>query len=152
VNEPEVGINGAGAGRQPVAETGMHSVGLVGELVAAVVDQDLERLDGVSRSSPWSHNVTGAYVAARVHVVSRLCVGPDHTIRGHVGSEAWWLPCEDEGAILGRCGEVGPGDGRRVAHNLGALDEVLDSLLRAQAGQRREAVGRDQMDVGKLRS
>ena len=96
--------------------------------------------------------VAGAYVAARVHVVGRLCVGPDHAVRGHVGAQARGLPCEDEGAILGRGGEVGPGDGRRVAHNLGALDEVFDGLLGAQAGERGEAVGRDEMDVGKLRS
>jgi hypothetical protein len=122
------------------------------ELVAAVVDEDLQSLDRVSRSLLQQHGMTGAYVAARVHVVGSLCVGPDHAIRGHVSAQARGLPCEDEGAILGRRCEVGPGDGRRVAHNLGTLDEVFNGLLGAQAGERREAVGRDKMDVGELRS
>ena len=64
--------------------------------------------------------------------------------------QARWLPCQQHGAILGRAGKEGPRDGRRVAHDLRASDEVLEGLRGLEVGQRREAVRGYQVDVGEL--
>jgi hypothetical protein len=47
VHQPEVGVDGAWSGSNPVAETRVHGVGFVWIVVAAVVDEDLESLGGV---------------------------------------------------------------------------------------------------------
>jgi hypothetical protein len=91
-----------------------------------------------------------AYVSAHVHVVGRLGIGPDHAVRGKVRMQARGLPCEDEGAIGRRSLEVGPRDGRRVAHDLWTTDEMFERLRGLEGGERRIAVRGHQMDVGKL--
>lgn len=68
-----------------------------------------------------------------------------------MGSHARGLPCENDSAILRWGREVCPDDGRGVAHDLRAFDEVLDRLLRSQLRQDGESVRGDQVHVGELR-
>lgn len=51
------------------------------------------------------------YIASHVHIIRRLSIRPDHTIGSKVSLHARRLPCKDNGAILGRGCEVGPGYG-----------------------------------------
>lgn len=90
------------------------------------------------------------YIAAHIHVVCALGIGPDHSIRRKHVSHAWGLPGEDNSAIWrGGCQER-PRNRRGVAHNLRAFDEILEGLSGLQARQGREAVRRYQMNMGKL--
>jgi hypothetical protein len=148
VDQPQVGVGGAGSCGYPVAEARVHCVWLVWVVVAAVVDEDLERLGRVSRLAAAVKSQS--YVSAHVHVVGRLGIGPDHAIRGEVRVQARRLPCEDKGAVGWRRLEVGPRNGRRVAHNLGAADQMFERLRRLEGGECRKAVRGHQMHVGKL--
>jgi hypothetical protein len=92
----------------------------------------------------------GTYITADVHIERGLSIGPNHTIRRKVRPHARRLECEDNCAIWRRGVEVGPCHGRRVAHYLGALDEVFESFGRLQGWQCRESVRGYEMNVGKL--
>jgi hypothetical protein len=88
------------------------------------------RVLGVSKGcqQDWvpSHSLQITYVASNVHVVCGLSVSPDHSIRREMRLHARGLPCEDNSAIRRRIREVGPGNGRGVAHYLWALDEMFE--------------------------
>lgn len=91
-----------------------------------------------------------AYIAADIHIECSLGIGPDHAIGCKVRLHARRLEREDDGAIRRRGREVGPRYRRCVAHYLRALDQVLERIGGLEGWDRREAVRRDQVDVGEL--
>jgi hypothetical protein len=104
----------------------MHCICFMGIVVAAVVDEYLECLRGVNCTGRSHIACKITYVASNVHVVCGLSVSPDHSIRREMRLHARGLPCEDNSAIRRRIREVGPGNGRGVAHYLWALDEMFE--------------------------
>ena len=145
VYKPQVGVGSTGSGCYSIAVTSMYGKRFVWVVVAAVVDKHLQSLGGVRYvdtrldTRDW---LGRTHVASYVHVVYRLSICPDHSVRSKMRLHAWWLPCEDDGAILWRGCEKGPGHGGRVAHDLGAFDKVLKRLGGLQTRQGGEAVQR----------
>lgn len=91
-------------------------------------------------SGGCEEELKGPYIASDIHVIGSLGIGPNHSIGGEVGLHARRLPGEEDGAIWGRCREVGPGHGRRVADDLGSFDEILEGLGRLETGNCRKSV------------
>lgn len=69
-----------------------------------------------------------------------------------MGLHARGLHGEDDGAIGRGRVEEGPCHRGGVADDCRAFDEILEGLCRLERLQLRKAIGRDQVDVGKLRN
>lgn len=91
-----------------------------------------------------------AYIAADIHIECGLGIGPDHAIGCKVRLHTRWLEREEDGTIRRRGREVGPCYRRCVAHYLRALDEVFERICGLEGWDRREAIRRDQVDMGEL--
>lgn len=150
VYQPKVGVDGAWPCRYSVAVTCVHCELFVRVDVSTVMHGDLDTLKRVVSSTPDETDERSTYVAAHIHVKHLFNVCPHHAIRGVVRAHARRLPCEDDGTIWRRGGEIGPCHWRSVARNLRAFDEVFECLGRLQSRDSRIAVGRDQVDVLKL--
>jgi hypothetical protein len=134
VDKPQVGIRGARTRQYPVAKAGMQRIGLMRVVIAAVVDENLEGLGEVRLDSDLSQGSRNTYVAANIDLICGLRVSPDHAIRCKLCSHARGLKCEEDCAVWRRRSEVGPCDGRGVAHYLRAFDEVFEGFRRLEAG------------------
>jgi len=149
VYQPKVGVDGAWPCCYSVAVACVHCELFVGVDVSTVMDGDLDVL-GRQISSGRARRESSTYVATHVDVEHLLDVRPYHAVRCIVRAHARRLPCEDNGAIGGWRGEVGPSHRRGVARDLRPFDEVLERLSGLQGWEGWKAVGRDQMDVLKL--
>ena len=111
------------------------------------MNENFESLAHVSRAA---RSLCASYIALDVVREGHLGIRPDVAVACEAALEQGRLPRQEDGAVRGRIGEVGPHDRARIVDDFGRLEQIIDDGLRLERGVEREPIARQQVDMGEL--